>query len=260
MLRTKPRDMMTNASEQPRRLVAASDSSAESKARAGYIGDGIADNIEIQAAIDGLSKVSLRDKFGHEEWFLRAASYWESRFRAVQGRLVATFRYVEFHAGNRDAFSYEFASILRDAGSIFGSVADAVTRGAGVASKRRRADEYSFPDYRHFLLGQDPDLPRRTVDLRPLFPASVVVPFEELTDRRGIPRWWDAYNGVKHREYDEFPRGNLENSVTAVCALALLGNLMATFVSDDLFVNVGVVRHPASIDLANERRLFPTRA
>jgi hypothetical protein len=237
-------------------LVAASDATPGSKKRAGYICDGTADDVEIQAAIDGLpggGGAVLRDRFQGEEWFSRAKSYWGSRFPSVEARLQTAFRYVELHRENGKTFSYEFSSILRDSGGIFASVADALVRGASAAPKRR----YDFPDYRDFLRKEDTDLHRRTVDLRAVFPASVVVPFEELQTKRGIPAWWNAYNKVKHREYDEFRKGNLENCVTAVCALVLLGAMMGAFVSDSLFVNVGMAYKEDPIDLSDERRLFP---
>jgi len=237
-------------------LVAASDATAGSKKRADYVCDGAADDVEIQAAIDALpgdGGTMLRDRFQGEEWFSRAKSYWLSRFASVEARLQTAFRYVELHRNNRNTFSYEFGSILRDSGGIFASVADALVRGASAAPKRR----YDFPDYRDFLRKEDPSLHRRSVDLRPVFPVSLVVPFEELQTERGIPAWWNAYNDVKHRDYDQFLKGNLENSVTAVCALVLLGAMMGAFVSDSLFVNVGIAYKEDSVDLSDQRRLFP---
>jgi hypothetical protein len=239
-------------------LVAASDATPGSKKRANYICDGTADDVEIQAAIDGLSGgggAVLRDRFQGQEWFSRAQACWVSQFSSVEGRLLSAFEYVELHPENRSTFSREFAGILRDAGSIFGSVADELVRGAGLAP-RRRDGNYDFVDYRDFLWKQVPDLHRRTVALRPVFPMSVVTPFEELQTEAGIPAWWNAYNKVKHQVSKEFRLGNLENSVTAVCALALLGALMGTFVSDSLFVNVGIAYKEDSIDLSDERRLF----
>lgn len=240
-------------------VVAASDASPGSKKRADYICDGTADDVEIQAALDALPAgggTTLRDRFQGEEWFSRAQSYWLSQFSSVEGRLLSAFEYVDLHAKNRDTFSRQFASILRDAGSIFGSVADELVRGAGI-TPRRKGGNYDFVDYRDFLWKEDPSLHRRSVDLRPVFPVSAVVPFEELQTEPGIPAWWNAYNKVKHRASEEFLMGNLENSVTAVCALALLGALMGSFASDALFVNVGIARKEDSVDLSDERRLFP---
>ena len=81
-----------------------------------------------------------------------------------------------------------------------------------------------------------------------------MVPFEGL-DR--APEWWNAHNKVKHQEYDEYRMGNLENCVTAVSALAILGHSMGAFLSDTLFVNVGIVYAENSVDMSDERRLFP---
>jgi hypothetical protein len=236
-------------------LVAASDASAGSKKRADYICDGIADDVEIQAALEGGAGM-LRERFEREDWFSRAQSYWLSQFSSVEGRLLSAFEYVELHPENRETFSREFASILRDAGSVFGSVADELVRGAGL-TPRRKDGNYDFVDYRDFLRKEVPDLHRRTVDLRPVFPVSGVAPFEELQNEPGIPAWWHAYNSVKHRGAKEFRAGNLENAVTAVSALALLGALIGTFVSDPLFVNVGIAYKEGPVDLSDQRRLFP---
>ncbi len=167
--------------------------------------------------------------------------------------MQATFRYVELHSENWNTFSYEFASILRDSGSVFSSVADALVRGASAAPRH----EYNFGDYRDFLRREVPDIGQRTVCVRPCFPAGIIVPFEELQTATGTLGWWDAYNKVKHHEYHEFRMGSLENCVTAVSGLVLLGFLMGIFISDPLFVNVGIVYHPNSIEMSDERRLFP---
>jgi len=195
----------------------------------------------------------LSNKFAGQGWFQRATSYLSSRFPPVEERLQNAFRYVELHTDNRATFSYEFASILRDSGSLFSSVADALVAGAKAMTGRR----YDFGDYRGFLQGEVPDIYRRTVTLRSCFPAGIVVPFEELQTATGIPVWWHAYNQVKHHEYDEFRMGNLENCVSAVSALALLGHLMGIFISDAMFVNVGIAYPENSVDMSNERRLFP---
>lgn len=195
----------------------------------------------------------LRNKFTNQTWFQRAASYLSSRFPSVEERLQTAFRYVDLHRDNRGTFSYEFASILRDSGSLFCSVADALVAGTKATTGRR----YDFGDYRGFLLSEIPDIHKRTVSLRSCFPAGLIVPFEELQTETGTPAWWHAYNQLKHHEYDNFHTGNLENCVTAVSGLALLGHLMGVFVSDAMFVNVGIAYPDNSVDMSDERRLFP---
>ena len=73
--------------------------------------------------------VMIRDKYQGKEWFLQATKYLSSRLSSVESRLITAFRFVELHTENRMSFSYEFASILRDLGSTFSSVADILVRG-----------------------------------------------------------------------------------------------------------------------------------
>lgn len=205
------------------------------------------------ALVGVMAMTVLKNKFANHGWFQLAASYLSSRFPSVEERLQTAFRYVELHRDNRNTYSYEFASILRDSGSLFSSVADALVAGAKGTTGRK----YDFGDYRDFLLSEVPDIFKRTVTLRCCFPVGVVVPFEELQTGTGTPSWWHAYNQVKHHEYDEFRKGNLENCVTAVSGLALLGHLMGIFVSDAMFVNVGIAYSDNSVDMSDDRRLFP---
>jgi hypothetical protein len=196
----------------------------------------------------------LWNKYKGQEWFEAAISYSSTRFRAVENRFLIATRYVDIHGDNGKTFSYEFASILRDCGSIFGSLMDALVRGSNTVTK----PESNFGDYRDYLRKEISDIHRRTLQVRPRFPLGMVVPFEALEKLTGTPEWWEAYNRIKHSEYDEFRSGNLENCVTALSALALLGFLMSWFVSDQLFVNVGGVLKEESIDMSREWRLFPS--
>jgi hypothetical protein len=198
--------------------------------------------------------MELTSKYKKEEWFAGAAFYWSSRFPPIKARLQDTFRYVELHTENRSAFSYEYASILRDCGSVFGSIVDVFVRRTTGASE---GVQYNFGDYRDFLKREIPDIHHVSIQVRRLFPNGMIVPFEDLKTDRGLPQWWNAYNEIKHAEYDKFRLGNLENCVTALAALAILGHLMGEWVNEPVFVNVGIAYKEDSIDMSKERRLFP---
>ncbi|MBN1367036.1 MAG: transposase [Dehalococcoidales bacterium] len=170
------------------------------------------------------------------------------------GMLTAIRLVMEWGDLSRFARKEEFASLLRDCGSIFSSVMDALVKGSNAITK----DRSDFGDYRVYLKKQIPDIHRRTLQVRPRFPAGMIIPFEALQDQTGTPGWWIAYNRIKHSEYDEFRSGNLEHSLTALAAIALLGFFMSWFISDQLFVNVGIVYPERSIDMTPERRLFIT--
>ena len=195
----------------------------------------------------------LWNKYKGQGWFEAVASYSAARFIVVESRFLIASRYVDVQTDNAKTFSYEFASILRDSGSIFSSVMDALVRGSNTIAK----GETNFGDYRVYLKTEIPDIQGRTIQVRPCFPEGMLVPFEALGESSSTPEWWNAYNRIKHSEYDEFRSGNLENCLTALSALALLGFFMSWFVSDPLFVNVGIVYPEKSNVISPEKRLFP---
>jgi len=194
----------------------------------------------------------LWNKNKGQGWFEAAGSYSSTRFVAVENRFLIASRYVDIHRDNAKTFSYEFGSILRDSGSIFGSMMDALVKEGNTDAKV----ESNFSDYRVYLKREIPDIHKRTIQVRPRFPTGMIIPFKALQETEGTPEWWNAYNRIKHSEYDEFRSGNLENCLTALSALALMGFFMSWFVSDQLFVNVGIVYPETSIDMSSERRLF----
>jgi len=66
--------------------------------------------------------------FSKEPWYYDITSYLFQRYSSIEMRLMETFRYVACHPRNKNTFSYEYASILRDAGSVFSSVLDRLVR------------------------------------------------------------------------------------------------------------------------------------
>ena len=192
-------------------------------------------------------------RYGEEDWFARSRDYLVARRAAIQQRLQTTFRFVELNKENGATFSYEFASILRDSGSVFGSVLDSLVKG-------RKGDfsvQANFGDYRMLLLDEDPDIYYRTVQVRPLFPRGMLAPLSTLSQANGIPGWWRAYNNVKHSEYENFRDGNMRNAVLSVAALVILEHFLSTLLPDDIWVNIGIVYTDIlSIDMSDERWLF----
>jgi hypothetical protein len=175
------------------------------------------------------------------DWFNKACSYASARYNAVSKRLIDTFRYVELHNDNRLVYSYEYSSILRDCGSIFSSVMDALVRGSKFTISKKITD---FGDYKRFLLSEIPDLNFKSLKLR-YSSTGLLIPFYKINE---TPLWWTAYNKVKHNEHNMFCEGNLENCVNFVGGIALIGFEMKWFLSDQLFCNLGLKYHPSTQD------------
>ena len=201
----------------------------------------------------------LHFKYHEEPWFPEILSYLANRYPAIESRMMNSFRFVQLHQNNRYAFSYEFGSILRDTSSVFGSLTDRLVR---LTTSGSLPNHLNFGHYRTFLVDNIPDIPSRTVKVRGL-DAGVLVPLSELGSPQGTPRWWDAYNKLKHSEILNYPDGNLENTLNAIGALAILAFLLGTLgfemtVSSPLFHNIGIVYPEDSIDVT-EKLLFKKR-
>ncbi len=177
---------------------------------------------------------AFANKYTSETWFRNATSYLHNRRVSIQERLVLTFRYVDLDTMNGKTFSYEFASILRDAGSTFTSVMDAYVKG-----EQKTTRNTNWTDYKKLLLNYEPQTVERSVALRPHKTVGIIIPFISINSKK-VPYWWNAYNKVKHSEYNSYFMGNLENAVTAVAALKVLEFFSAIVVSDELWVNVGI--------------------
>ena len=109
------------------RKVAASNASDGQKQKADFCCDGIADQIEIQAAIDFPSG-TLRVKLSHTEWVPKLSAYLSKEYQQIENRLEETLDFVALVKEHGNTYSHKFTSILRDSGSVFSSVMDELVR------------------------------------------------------------------------------------------------------------------------------------
>lgn len=186
-------------------------------------------------------------------WYVEASEYLKQRRGFIQSRFLELVRYVELHPDNADTFSYELAGILKDCGSCFGSVLDAMVRGSRF-TQRRQPD---IRDYRAFLQAQDARTWLYSVHVRSRFPNGLILPLYSLKKANTSPRWWTAYNKVKHSEYREYRLGSLGNAATALASLVILETVFVTPSSDEIWTNVGGRYEEDSFDMKSMRRLFP---
>jgi len=137
-------------------------------------------------------------------------------------------------------------------GSAFSSVTDKLVSCIAAETRNR----YDFSDYRRLLINEVSDIHMRVVAVSALFPL-IIIPFSALTDpKKGQPRWWRAYNSIKHSEVTQHKEGNLANALGSLAALAILGNQMGCFTRTKLFVNVGIVYPPTDPAISKQRILF----
>ena len=208
----------------------------------------------LPAIIDGQRNVVTGFFQDHheKEWYIQASEYLKERRTFIQKRFVECMRYVDVHSDNSETFSYEFASILRDGGSVFSSVLDAMIRGSAFTSKHQT----SIADYKSFLKAQDDTVYLYSVHFRSRFPNGLILPLYSLKNTKS-PRWWDAYNEVKHSEYNAYRLGNLGNATTALASLIILETILGKPRSDEIWTNIGLQYEEESFDMHAMKLLFP---
>lgn len=178
---------------------------------------------------------AIYGKLGKEMWYRDILSYIRRRYDSIESRMIGTFRYVDCHPGNRNTFSYEYASILRDAGSVFGSVMDRLVRETSLGS-----GQLDIRDYRRWLTREVKNIHSIAADINYPLAERLLLPFHSLKEEDGRLEWWNAYTDVKHSDIGKFQIGNFENTLNSVAALAILLQLAKPKgVRIRLFPNIG---------------------
>jgi len=182
----------------------------------------------------------IHSKFGKETWYGDVLSYILQRYSSIETRMIGTFRYVDCHPKNRNTFSYEYASILRDVGSVFGSAMDRLVRETSSVS-----GQLDIRNYMELLKSEVENIHSIAADVNYPLAERLLVPFQPLREKNGKLKWWNAYTDVKHFDIDKFQIGNFENTLNSVAALAILLELTSPRSLSRLFPNIGFY-HPES--------------
>jgi len=177
-------------------------------------------------------------KFSSESWYSELSAYISQRYDSIEQRTIDTFRYVDCHPANSKTFSYEFASILRDAGSTFSSVMDKLVRHSLTVPSTRIL---SIGDYVEWLQNLEPKIHLASAELAYPLTERLLVPFRALGEADTTIVWWKAYNDVKHSDIDKYKEGSLENALNSVAGLAVLYALAGSWATTmKLFRKIGI--------------------
>jgi len=154
----------------------------------------------------------LSDDIKKYSWFTELRDYVELRYEAIVNRFKKTFDYVTPHKENSETYSFEYASILRDTGSVFDTTCNRIIKKA-------------YPNYEtkikgmlEFLHKYEPQL--EYIRLRFLHYGGFLYPFKP--ENNGVPEWWTAYNKIKHEEIESMHQGNFKNTVIGLSALGII--------------------------------------
>lgn len=144
----------------------------------------------------------------------------ENRYSAIVDRFVQSHRYIDFDPLNCWAFSYEYASLIRDVGSCFSSSLDHLLNKTGI--KPAKGNYYTVIDFSRYLNENIEDIQKIGVILNYDFNEKYVYPFKGFESEKVDSIWWNAYNDLKHNELYSKTSGCLSNLVYSFSALTIL--------------------------------------
>lgn len=129
----------------------------------------------------------------------------------------------------------QYASILRDVGSVFGSAMDRLVRETSSVS-----EQLNIRNYMEWLKSEVENIHSIATDVNYPLAERLLVPFQPLREENSKLKWWNAYTDVKHFDIDKFQIGNFENTLSSVAALAILLELTSPRKGlPRLFPNIG---------------------
>ena len=190
-------------------------------------------------------------KYQNETWYFPLTEHVTKRYGEIEMNIQYTFQMVTPDTTNRYTHSPVFSTIIKDVARTFGSLIQEFIKSSG------ESYEDNICGYLKLVRDYDPDIEYRSVLFR--FNKKTLLPFKKSGKDDPIPTWWNANNKLKHEEITYYREGNLENALNAVAALAILGKMIShsSFVSTNLFANLGIVYPMNAIDVSKDRLLFP---
>lgn len=169
-------------------------------------------------------------------------SYW-SYYLELEEQLIQTKRFVDFDISNYKTFSIEYLKLLQAACSEIDVVAKIIAE--KYDSNFTKLDNKNIQKWGFVLQQHFNDIGEKTACFLNDF---YVRPWENwkyeqyndkngrvryrLADKTETPKWWTAYNKVKHERTSHYQSGktnycraNLENLISAMAALYILETL-----------------------------------
>ncbi len=132
-------------------------------------------------------------------------------YKSIEQDLVNCTRYVEFHPGNFDTYSIEFARIIMASSSEIDTVFKQICR---------LIDPNSNPEtilkYYPIVISRYPKFPTIEMEI-PKYNISFK-PWDNWSSNSS-PTWWQGYNKIKHERNLNFEKANLSNAFNSVGAL-----------------------------------------
>ena len=153
-------------------------------------------------------------------------------YLSLEDDISNTSRFVE-PIGQEDVFSLEFAKIL-----ILSCVeVESVLKKFYYFynPSRSKKSKLNIKDYKSVLTTKCPTIAKESLSVSRT--GKTIIPFQSWDLDEDSPRWWKAYQDVKHNRFEQYKNASYSNAVSALAALHILIQYLSTITGTD-FCNV----------------------
>ena len=135
-------------------------------------------------------------------------------FLSLEQEVIALSRYIEICDKNSSTYSIELLKLLFSASSEVDVIAKIICKRFNKKSKAKNIYHYRLAITKAFpkLSIQEVSMPLYGMELKPWSNWS----------QSKTPKWWDAYNNVKHERNNYYHEANLKNTLNAIAALYVM--------------------------------------
>jgi len=135
-------------------------------------------------------------------------------FLSLEQEVIALSRYIEICDKNSSTYSIELMKLLFSASSEVDVIAKIICKRINKKSKAKNIYHYRLAITKEFpkLSIQEVSMPLYGMELKPWSNWS----------QSKTPKWWDAYNNVKHERNNYYHEANLKNTLNAIAALYVM--------------------------------------
>lgn len=147
------------------------------------------------------------------EYYRNYYFYLEKRFKNLE-------RYIAFEMNNLDTYSIELSSFISDCGGIFNGFMYEACK-----EKSPQKDKFYYSDYKSYLQTNE-----YYFESKLAFYGFRLMPLSKIAsqDVNDFPKWWTAYNSIKHGGQENFKQATLRN------AFSILGVLFSVLCQYEL--------------------------
>ncbi len=140
-------------------------------------------------------------------------------FDALEDDLLKMARYIEFHPDNYQTYSLELVRLLLAAGSEIDVALKMLCKQVNSTARPTR----NIDEHKAIVLTKHQDMQTQQVTISRY--GITLQPWKDW--QTANPKWWAAYNDVKHDRLINYRSGNLENVINAVGGLGIIMQFLA---------------------------------